>query len=65
MDGSKDTHEDQNQTAMSPIDLNVLNLLRDTKAFCDVTIVIESQEFQAHKVNSKCKVVTEIFDSNR
>ena len=58
MDGNRNTHEDedQDQSAMSPIDLNVLNLLRDTKAFCDVTIVIESQEFQAHKVNSKCKV---------
>ena len=58
MDGSRDTDEDedQDQSVMSPIDLNVLNLLRDTKAFCDVTIVIEDQEFQAHKVNSKCKV---------
>ena len=32
------------------IDLRVLDSLRDSKAFCDVTIVVENQEFSAHKV---------------
>lgn len=50
MDARRKTHEDHNQTDIYPIDLNILNCLRDSKAFCDVTIVIENQEFSAHKV---------------
>ena len=51
MDVNKKTPKDQNQTFTYPIDLNILNFLRDSKTFCDVTIVIDSQEFPAHKVN--------------
>ena len=53
MDATKKIHETQNQTNMHPIDMNILNSLRDSKAFCDVTIVIENQEFSAHKVSQK------------
>ena len=53
MDARRKTHEDQNPTDIYPIDLNILNCLRDSKAFCDVTIVIENQEFSAHKVSQK------------
>ena len=53
MDVNKKTLKDQNQTFTYPIDLDILNFLRDSKTFCDVTIVIESQEFPAHKVNFK------------
>ena len=53
MDARRKTHEDHNQTDIYPIDLNILNCLRDSKAFCDVTIVIENQEFSAHKVSQK------------
>ena len=53
MDVNKKTLKDQNQTFTYPIDLNILNFLRDSKTFCDVTIVIDSQEFPAHKVNFK------------
>ena len=55
MDVNKKTPKDQNQTFTYPIDLNILNFLRDSKTFCDVTIVIDSQEFPAHKVNFKSK----------
>ena len=54
MDVNKKTLKDQNQTFTYPIDLNILNFLRDSMTFCDVTIVIDSQEFPAHKVNFKC-----------
>ena len=54
MDVNKKTLKDQNQTFTYPIALNILNFLRDSKTFCDVTIVIDSQEFPAHKVNFKC-----------
>ena len=50
MDVNKKTRKDQDQTVIYPIDLDILNFLRDSKAFCDVTIVIESQAFPAHKV---------------